>query len=197
MATHSINVTASITTRWRRFLDLLNGPWHERSLQIFMAIVLAHWGEHLFQAYQVYYLEWPIPESLGMLGLYFPWLVSSEILHYGYALVMIAGIWWLRESFTGRARFWWMVAFWIQFWHHIEHLALQYQAAAGWNFFGSPVPMSFAQYWIPRVELHLIYNTAVFIPMVVGMYYHMFPETEEEVAHGCTCMVRPPSTAAT
>ena len=29
--------------------------------------------------------------------------------------------------------------------------------------------------WVPRVELHLFYNTIVFIPMVVAMYYHMFP----------------------
>ena len=31
----------------------LNGPWHERALHIFMAIVLAHWAEHLAQAFQI------------------------------------------------------------------------------------------------------------------------------------------------
>jgi hypothetical protein len=32
------------------FYDKLNSVWHERALQIFMGIVLAHWGEHLVQA---------------------------------------------------------------------------------------------------------------------------------------------------
>ena len=43
---------------------------------------------------------------------------------------------------------------------------------------------------IPRVELHLFYNTIVFIPMVVGMYYHMFPPATEEPSHGCSCAWR-------
>jgi len=32
----------------------------------------------------------------------------------------------------------------------------------------------------PRVELHLFYNAVVFIPMVIGMYYHVFPPESEE-----------------
>jgi hypothetical protein len=44
--------------------------------------------------------------------------------------------------------------------------------------------------WIPRVELHLFYNTIVFIPMVVGMYFHMFPRVGERDAHGCSCAWR-------
>jgi hypothetical protein len=39
---------------------------------------------------------------------------------------------------------------------------------------------------IPRVELHLFYNTIVFIPMVTAMYYHMFP-AEGEGNPACTC----------
>ena len=41
---------------------------------------------------------------------------------------MLIGIWVLRKGFTGRSHTWWMVAFWIQFWHHIEHLLLITQA---------------------------------------------------------------------
>src|SRR5690554_3506186 len=81
----------------------LNTVWHERGLQIFMAIVLAHWAEHLAQAYQIYALGWPVPESRGVLGLWFPWLIKSEALHYGYALVMLVGIWVLRTGFVGRS----------------------------------------------------------------------------------------------
>jgi hypothetical protein len=171
----------------------LNGRWHERGLQIFMAIVLAHWAEHLAQAVQVYLLGWPIPESRGVLGLWFPWLVSSETLHYGYAIVMLIGLWIFRRGFVGRAATWWMIAFWIQFWHHIEHALLQGQAIVGANLFNSPVPVSIAQLWIPRVELHLIYNSLVFIPMMVAMYRHMVPPAAEAAHMRCTCAfhVRP------
>jgi hypothetical protein len=40
------------------------------------------------------------------------------------------------------------------------------------------------------VELHLIYNTIVFVPMVVAMYHHMFPPQEDTAAMYCTCAVR-------
>jgi len=43
------------------------------------------------------------------------------------------------------------------------------------------------QIWVPRVELHLFYNTIVFIPMVVAMYYHMFPTKSDARAQKCTC----------
>jgi hypothetical protein len=68
-----------------------------------------------------------------------------------------------------------MISFWIQFWHHIEHLLLISQYMTGHNLFGRPVPTSIIQLWIPRVELHLFYNAIVFIPMVIAMYYHLFP----------------------
>lgn len=166
----------------------LNSEWHKRSLQLFMIVVLAHWAEHLVQAVQIYVLGWPRPQAGGVLGLWFPWLVSSEVLHYGYAIVMLIGIWMLRKGFTGLSRKWWTVALVIQFWHHIEHLLLQMQALFHHNLLGSPVPVSFLQMAFPknRVEIHLFYNAIVFIPMMIGMYYHMFPPSEEEPAT-CTC----------
>src|SRR5579864_1168023 len=169
------------------FIEKLNTSWHKPALLTFGFIVISHWGEHLFQAYQIYVMHWPRPKALGMLGLFYPWLVQSETLHYGYALIMLIGLWVLRKGFTGVSHTWWMVAFWIQFWHHIEHGVLQYQAITGHYWFHSPVPTSFAQLWIPRVELHLLYNTIVFIPMVMGMYYHMFPPEGEEQHAKCTC----------
>lgn len=167
----------------------LNGPWHLRALQIFMAIVLAHWAEHLAQALQVYALHWPMEDAGGVLGLWFPWLVTSESLHYGYALVMLVGLWILRGGFVGSARSWWMLAFYIQFWHHIEHGLLQAQVLVGRNLFDSPVPISVAQLVIPRMELHLIYNTIVFVPMIVGMYRHLLPSEADRTAMRCTCAV--------
>lgn len=182
--------------RLSRLVRRLNGAWHERSLQLFLVIVLAHWAEHLAQAFQIYALGWPIEESRGILGLWFPWLVSSELLHYGYALVMLVGIWILLPGFTGVSRPWWLASLAIQFWHHIEHALLQGQALVGQNLLSSPVPMSIAQIWIPRVELHLLYNSLVFAPMMVAMYYHMFPPEGEAAHMRCTCAVRSrPATA--
>ena len=169
-------------------MERLNAQWHEPALRIFMVIVLAHWAEHLFQAFQIYVLGWPVPRALGALGLVYPWLVKSEVLHYAYAVVMLAGLWILRGGFTGvHDRRWWNIALWIQFFHHIEHALLQAQAIFGYNLFDRPVPTSLAQLWIPRVELHLFYNTIVFVPMVVAMYYHMFPSSEEAPHQQCTC----------
>jgi hypothetical protein len=176
--------------------DRLNGPWHERALQVFTFIVLAHWAEHLTQAFQIYALGWPPPEARGVLGLWYPWMVKSEVLHYGYALVMLVGLWMLRDGFVGLSRRWWTIALAIQFWHHIEHALLQGQAIAGSNLFGSPVPMSIAQLWIPRVELHLIYNSIVFIPMVIAMYYHMFPPRTDAARMRCTCAFHPKAATA-
>jgi hypothetical protein len=167
--------------------EKLNTQWHERALYAFMFIVLAHWGEHLVQAYQIWVLGWPRPQANGILGLWYPWLIKSETLHYGYALVMLIGLWILRKGFTGRSYTWWMIAFWIQFWHHIEHFLLIAQATLHHNLFGRPVPTSILQLFFPRVELHLFYNAIVFIPMVVAMYYHMFPPEGEPHTAVCTC----------
>ena len=169
------------------FVDRLNSDWHETALRIFMVIVLAHWAEHLLQAFQIYALGWPVPEARGALGYFFPWLIKSETLHYGYALVMLIGLFLLRKGFTGvQEHRWWTIALAIQFFHHIEHLLLQMQALTGHNLFDRPVPTSIVQLWVPRVELHLFYNTIVFIPMVIAMYYHLFP-TESAAKPKCSC----------
>jgi hypothetical protein len=169
------------------FYEKLNTRWHERALQVFMFVVLAHWAEHLFQAYQIYVMGWPRPKANGLVGLWYPELIKSEILHYGYALVMLIGLWILRKGFVGRARTWWTVALVIQFWHHIEHFLLIYQATTHHNFWGKPVPCSVLQLFFPRVELHLFYNSIVFIPMVIAMYYHLFPSEVEEKEMNCSC----------
>jgi hypothetical protein len=169
------------------FVERLNGEWHEVALRGFMVIVLAHWAEHLMQAFQIYALGWPVPEARGALGYFFPWLVKSETLHYGYALVMLVCLFALRKGFTQvLERRWWTLALAIQFFHHIEHGLLQLQALTGTYLFARPVPTSIVQLWVPRVELHLLYNTIVFIPMVIAMYYHMFP-AESAAAPKCTC----------
>src|SRR5207302_11069296 len=103
-----------------------------------------------------------------------PWLVRWEVMRYGYARMVRGGLWVLLPGFVGRARMWWLAALVIQFWQHIEHALLQGQAITGRTLFGAPAPTSLVQLWIPRLELHLFYNTVVFVPMIVAMYYHLF-----------------------
>ena len=172
------------------FSELLNTRWHKVALQGFMAIVLVHWAEHIIQAYQFWGLHWSRQQAMGLVGMYYPWLMKSEVLHYGFALIMLIGLWVLRKGFTGTSYKWWMVSFWIQFWHHFEHFILFYQAQTHHYWFGGKVPTSVGQIWIPRIELHLIYNMLVFIPMVVAMYYHVYPPARDAVKMMCTCAHR-------
>jgi len=172
---------------------LLNTKYHKVALYVFNFIVIAHWVEHLTQAYQIYVLNWPRPQAGGAIGLAFPWLVTSEWLHYGFAVFMLIGFVMLRHGFVGRARTWWNAAMWIQVWHHFEHLLLLIQALSGSNLLGKPVPTSIVQLVFPRVELHLFYNAIVFAPMVVAMIYHMWPKPYERELMRCSCAVGSPA----
>ncbi|MCI4061220.1 hypothetical protein MRQ36_00975 [Micromonospora sp. R77] len=174
-------------TAERRSVGWLNGAGHRLALNLFMLVVLGHWAEHLVQAYQIWGLHRPVKQSRGVLGQFYPWLITSEWLHYGYAIVMLIGLFLLRKAFVGRAGTWWTVALAIQFWHHIEHFALLLQAQTGHFLFGRPVPTSFIQLLIPRVELHLAYNTLVFLPMVVAVWLHLRPSVAEARAAVCDC----------
>lgn len=165
----------------------VNSRHHKIGLWIFMAIILGHWVEHAAQAIQVYALGWERPASRGLLGLFFPWLVTSESLHYFFAIAMLAGLVLFRPGFVGTARAWWDAALLIQFWHHIEHALLLGQAVSGANLFGADVPTSIAQLALQRVELHLLYNALVFIPMLVAMYLHVRPPAADRAKMQCTC----------
>jgi hypothetical protein len=168
----------------------LNGAGHKRMLLIFMFIVIAHLAEHVAQAYQIYGMGMHRQHALGALGMVFPWLVSSEWLHYGYALVMLIGLAVLRPAFVGTARVWWTIALAIQVWHHFEHLLLLGQAITKTNLFGATAPTSILQLIVPRVELHLFYNSVVFVPMIIGVFYHMYPPAKEVLASTCSCARR-------
>ncbi|GAA0987226.1 MULTISPECIES: hypothetical protein [Nocardiopsidaceae] len=176
------------TTRHRGgLLATVNSDRHRTALWVFMAVVVAHWAEHLVQAAQIYVLDWPVPEARGVLGIPFPWLVTSEWMHYGYALIMLVGLFLLLPGFSGRSRSWWLASLWIQVWHHLEHLLLLLQALSGSHLGGGAAPMSLIQFVVPRVELHLLYNALVFAPMVVAMYLHTHPRPDEAAAMSCGC----------
>ncbi|GII88969.1 hypothetical protein Ssi03_69590 [Sphaerisporangium siamense] len=182
MATHS----GALPPR-ASLIGSINTDHHRLGLNVFLFIVLAHWAEHVAQAIQIYALGWPLPEARGVLGGPFPWLVTSEWMHYGYALLMLIGLILLRKGFTGRSRTWWNISLGIQVWHHFEHLLLLGQKVTGLYLLGKPVPTSVLQLVVPRVELHLFYNAVVFAPMVVAMWLHRRPNTAERAAMSCRC----------
>src|SRR5262249_15605172 len=65
------------------FYEKINSRWHKPALWLFMVVVLAHWAEHVAQAWQIYVLGWSAHHAGGVLGLFYPWLVHTEVLHYG------------------------------------------------------------------------------------------------------------------
>jgi hypothetical protein len=177
-------------TRQPDWLTRLNSRGHRTALAVFMAIVLAHAAEHVVQAFQIWALGWTDPEARGLLGLWFPSLVSSEALHYGYAIVMLAGLALLRPGFTGRARDWWTLALGLQIWHHFEHLILLVQAQTGAHLLGREAPTSVLQLFLPRVELHDGYNAAVLGPMVIAVVLHLRQPADSRPEGACTCGLR-------
>lgn len=82
MATQTVSTSHGL-------ISTLNTRHHKAALGVYLAVVVAHWAEHIAQAVQVYVLGWPLKEARGVLGVPFPWLVSSEWMHYGYALLML------------------------------------------------------------------------------------------------------------
>src|ERR1700730_11882427 len=114
------NATTSPQASRRSLTDRLNAEWHKPALILFTIVVLAHWCEHLAQTFEVYVLGWPIAEARGLLGMPFPWLVSSESMSYACALFTLVALWILRLGFVGSAYKGWVGAFWIQGWVALE-----------------------------------------------------------------------------
>jgi hypothetical protein len=173
---------ANFQDRMAILYQRLNGPLHAPALWIFMMIIVAHWMEHVLQIYQIYGLGWEPAVAGGVLGVIFPKLVESEILHFVYDFIQWAGIVVLRPGFKGRARTFWTVAMIAQTWHYIEHVLLMGQYLSGYYLFGAAKQTSILQYWFPRAELHFVYNLLVFIPMVIAVHYYVQPKLMELAA---------------
>jgi hypothetical protein len=174
-----------VTTFQRHLLgwyQLLNGRYHAPALWIFMLIIVAHWLEHVLQIYQIYGLGWAPATAGGLLGVIYPQLVESEILHFVYDFIQWSGIIVLRPGFHGRARTLWTVAMVIQTWHYIEHVLLMGQYLTGHYLFGAAHQISIGQLWFPRAELHFFYNLFVFVPMVIAVHYYLKSQMESLAA---------------
>lgn len=186
-------MTAISVPLHRGWAARLNAERHATALSVFLLVVVAHWLEHVVQSIQVYVFDKQPPAAKGVLGTAFPWLVTSETLHWGYAAFMVGGLFLLRPGFVGRARQWWNLALGIQVWHFCEHSLLLVQAHTGWHLNGEPVPTSVLQLVVPRLELHLFYNGIVFLPMVVAILLHRYSGAKDRARMHCSCAIaRPP-----
>ena len=104
----------------------------------------------------------PCRKRAGSSAHFYPKLVTSA-LHYGYALVMLAGLWLLRSGFTGtRDRQWWTIA--LGFSSFTISNTCCVQVIFEVNLFGRPVPDQHrAALGTARRGSTLFYNTIVFI----------------------------------
>lgn len=144
----------------------------QKLLLLYMLVVFGHFGEHFIQVGQVYILGWLPNEAGGILGLWFPALAAAEILHFSYNLLQLYGLVWFRNEFDGRSRSFWHIALGAQIWHLFEHALLQIQWLTGVYLFGASLQMSIGQLFLPRIELHFLYNLVVFIPTMVAVTYY-------------------------
>jgi hypothetical protein len=138
-------------------------------LKVFAGLMVAHWLEHLVQAYQVWGMGYERHHARGVLGQAFPWLMRSEWLHFAYAVFTFAGLLLLYRAFSGSALAWWKAAMIIQAWHLLEHTLLFAQAQGGFLLWGAVEPTSVLQLFFPRIELHLFYNSVVTLPIAIAM----------------------------
>lgn len=164
----------TLTTKWQTFMEKVNNPWHERVLWLFLVLVLGHFSEHIVQIYQIYGLGWLPKDAGGILGLQFPFLVTSEYLHIFYNGLTWVGVVLLRSGIKGRALTWWNITLAFASWHLFEHIILQYQYMSGNFWFGATVQTGIGQLWFPRPELHFVYNLTVFTPMMLTYYYYFY-----------------------
>ncbi len=150
-------------------------------MNFFLAVVAFHFLEHIVQLWQLYVLQWSRPQCLGLLGLWQPWLVRSELLHYSIAFYMLVGLYIYRPLFKNH---WWTTAYYLQAFHHLEHAILMTSGV----FWGTPI--SIGGLWFSRIELHFFYNLIVIIPMAIafrqrsGVSHHKIPLKKYDRVYG-------------
>ena len=152
-------------------LSVWNGARHPQALLVYLLVAGGHFTEHLVQIGQVYLLGWPIRKAGGILGLWFPGLATSEVLHTAYNSAQLTGLILLAPGFrgTGWARRFWTIAIVAQSWHFLEHVLLQVQYLTGYYLFEMVRQTSLLELFFPRVELHFVYNLLAFTPTFIAI----------------------------
>ena len=157
------------------FFDVLNGSLHRRALLAYLLIASGHFAEHLVQVTQVFVLGWARADAGGLLGLIVSGAAQSELLHVAYNSLQLTGLIVLAWGFRSHrvAHGFWMAALVAQTWHWLEHAFLIAQLLSGHYFYGALKQMSVLERFVPRIELHLIYNLAVFVPTVIAVALYL------------------------
>lgn len=138
--------------------------------KIYLIALATHFFEHIVQMIQLYILQWPRPECLGILGLKYPMLVHNETLHFGFAMFTILGLFLFKPD-NFKAYRWWKNTLAFSTFHFFEHSLLMYQFLTKQYFFGETAPTAIGQIWFPRLELHFFYNLVITVFICVFVYY--------------------------
>jgi hypothetical protein len=139
-------------------------------MKLFMTICILHFAEHVTQLIELYVLHWSRPDCLGILGMFYPWLMRSESLHLAYALYMLWGLYHFRLKVNNH---WWFTAINLQKYHLVEHWILMIQLLAGYK------PTGIGGLWFPRIELHFAYNLMVLVPMLLAIKLKLKPSLSD------------------
>lgn len=159
-------------SRWRTAASTFKLTPDAVALLFFEMLILQgiHEMEHIVQVFQRTVMG--IGTGAGMLGSVFD--VEPVHLVYNLAfLILLAGVWTgCRRNpaaiprHTDRVMLLLKVSFVFQIWHTVEHAFKMYQfIQTGLN--GTP---GIVGYWIPVVYLHLGYNTALYLPIVIAFF---------------------------
>ncbi|MBZ0284350.1 MAG: hypothetical protein K8L97_26660 [Anaerolineae bacterium] len=167
------SINAKRTQRRPSPLFMFHNEWHVPMMGLYMVVVLIHMLEHLLQMYQLVVLGWARPAAGGLLGLWSPQLAMAEVLHFSYNLFQLVGLLVLLGGFRGQARKFWVIACCLQGWHFFEHALLQAQWLTRIYLYNGPKPMSVLEIFLPRIELHFIYNMMVVIPTLIAVYFYI------------------------
>ncbi len=127
------------------------------NLKAFNLFLWIHFSEHIAQVSQLYLLHLPRVDCLGILGLWFPYLIKTEILHFAFALFTLIGL----IYFNHYRKF--KTAINLSWFHLFEHQLLLTQALFGFKRTG------IGGLFFPRIELHFFYNLIIMLAITYSL----------------------------
>lgn len=148
---------------------------------LFAGVVLVqgiHVGEHIIQLIQVYVLNVPDDDALGLLGYVFQFQGTEEWLHLVFNVTYLAALYllliplWQRVSDRLPAWAFWTFLVWsvgLESWHVVEHLVIIANVIRN---HGCPCPgIGDRALGITDTVLHFGYNLVAFLGMLVPFLF--------------------------
>jgi hypothetical protein len=176
--------SAAGRVRWTRLVPRLTRDGVVLLFAEMLVLQGIHELEHVVQVLQRTALG--ISKGAGLLGSVFD--IEPVHMVYNAAFLLLIGLVWVgcRRDFGAIPRRGPLVtrllaiAFVFQTWHSIEHVVKMWQyVETGLN--GTPGILG---YWIPVVFLHLGYNTALYVPVVLAFFLGGFHTATVRVLRG-------------